>query len=104
MQAIALEPALMRRAGFQRDQQHHQISEIARQVIPEQRVIRDVEELNHEDAATLVSGARLETSSQISELDCKMFRRRAVSAAGSAQFCSSASSVASTFAFSTAVR
>src|SRR5437667_267582 len=52
-QAMALQTALMRRAGLQGNHQHQQISEIAGQVIPEERVVRDVQKSNHGSNAAL---------------------------------------------------
>src|SRR6266849_5426876 len=50
-QTMTFQPALVRRAGFQSHQQHHQVSDVAREVVPEQRVVGNLQEPNHRRAA-----------------------------------------------------
>src|SRR5260370_16346731 len=52
-QAMAFQPALMRRTGLQSNDQHNQIGDIAGQVVPEERVVRNIEKSNHGSDATL---------------------------------------------------
>ena len=64
-QAMALQTALMRRAGLQGNHQHQQISEIAGQVIPEERVVRDVQKSNHGSNAALSGELSLTAGSPV---------------------------------------
>src|SRR4029077_16236064 len=63
VQAMALQTTLMGRTGLQGNHQHHQIGEIAGQVVPEERVVRDVQEPNHGSNAALPERLSLTASS-----------------------------------------
>lgn len=71
---MALQPALMQGTGFHRDDQHRQICEIAGQVVPEKRVIRNVQESNHR-VKTFSSEFSVNATAWVSVLVCRTFRR-----------------------------
>ena len=105
-QAMALQIALMRRAGFQGNHQHHQISEIAGQVIPEKRVIRDVQKSNHGNNAALSGALSLTADSPARGVPVRstFCRRSLTSSLISVLLWSSCSSFARKSAFSSAVK
>src|SRR5258708_16216675 len=76
---MAFQPALMRRAGLQGNDQHNQIGDIAGQVVPEERVVRNIEKSNHGSDATL--SAKLPVFAESSckrHPPCRTFCRRSL--------------------------
>jgi hypothetical protein len=53
LQPMAMESSLMGQTRFERHDQHRQIGEIAGQVVPEQRMVGNIQELNHRSSTAL---------------------------------------------------
>src|SRR4029077_19438883 len=96
----------MGRTGLQGNHQHHQIGEIAGQVIPKERVVRDIQESNHGSNAALPERLSLTASSSARRVPVRstFCRRSLTSSLISVLTRSSFSSFARKSAFSSAVK
>src|SRR6266480_2918696 len=103
---MAFQTTLVRRTCLQRDNQHGQVSQIAGQVIPEERVIRNLQEPNHDRNADFAGSNSASTVSSASSTPVRRIFHSLVFSAlfPAVQASSSSSSLPRKLAFSSAVK